>query len=236
MHLTARQRDFLNKLIDIYRQENKPVHYIDLAAELGISKWTAYDMMTVLERKGIVTREYAVGQSGSGGGRSQVLFRPTNRGRALLEDMTGNQLDEQEWLETKDRILAALEQAPEGEYQALAEELLQTIDSRAFPQAYWATGMTVLLLTVKDIRARIKEIPLFQGILERIRSPRARLLALAEVGESLPKSDMNSVELRKGLHDFLSQYDTLVDQIETVKQRALLGFLGKVLERLGKVR
>lgn len=212
------------------------MHYPDLASELGVSKWTAYDMMTILERKGMVTREYAIREAGAASGRSQVLFRPTDRGTAMLTDLIGGRLreDEQDWEETKQRILSVLERTSAPEYQAVAEELLHALDSRRSPQAYWAEAMTAVLLTVKDVRRRVEEIPLLQDILARVRSPRARLLALAEVGASLPATALSSVELRQKLHDFLQRHEVLVEQMDAVKQRALLCFLGTVTKRLGK--
>ena len=234
MHLTARQREFLSKLIDIYRQQNKPVHYVDLASRLGVSKWTGYDMMILLERKGMVTREYAIREGGSAGGRSQVLFRPTESGRAMLSDLTGGRLDEQEWEETKERILSALERAPAGEYQAVAEELLRTLDSRGSPRAYWAEAMTALLLTVEDVRRRVEETPLLQDVAARVASPRARLMALAEVGASLPKRALRSVDLRRRLNDFRERHHALVELMDTPKQESLLRFLDRVVKRVSR--
>jgi len=235
MHLTARQTEFLSTLVDIYCEQGKPVHYVDFATRLGVSKWTAYDMMTVLERSGAVTREYALRGRASNGGRSHVLFRPTDRGRTMLVDLAGGRFNDEEWEETKGRILAALEGSPEGEYRTVAEELLRTLDSRASTLAYWAVTMTALLLTVKDTRRRVQEIPLLRDILARVRSARARLLALAEVGGSLPRNDLSSVELRDRLEEFLRRHDALIDQMEAARQRALLGFLGMVMERLGGI-
>ncbi len=233
MHLTARQREFLGTLVDIYREQTEAVHYADLATRLGVSKWTAYDMMTVLERRGAVTREYALAKHASDGGRSRVLFRPTDRGRTILADLASGRFDDKEWEETKRRILAALEGSPEGEYRAVAEELLRTLAPRASTLVYWAVTMTALLLTVKEARRRVQEIPLLRDILARVRSVQARLLALGEVVGSLPRNDSISVELRDRLEEFLRRHDALIDQMEAVRQRALLGFLGMVLERLG---
>ncbi|MCE5322350.1 hypothetical protein LLG46_03425 [bacterium] len=235
MQLTSRQTEFLGTLVDIYREQDKPVHYVDLAARLGVSKWTAYDMMSVLEKRGAITREYALGERASDGGRSHVMFRPTDKGRSMLVDLAGGRFDDEEWEETKRRILAAVEGHPQDEYRALAEELLQTLDSQTSTLAYWAVTMTALLLTVKDAQHKIQEIPLLRDILLRVRSARARLLALAEVGGSLPRNNLSSVELRDRLEEFLRRHDTLIDQMEAARQRALLGFLGTVMERLGGI-
>lgn len=236
MQLTSRQTEFLGALVDIYREQDKPVHYVDLATRLGVSKWTAYDMMTVLEKRGAVTREYELGERSSDGGRSQVMFRPTDRGQAMLAELAGGHFDDEEWKETKRRILAAVEGHPQDEYRDLAEELLRTSDSQTSTLAYWAVTMTALLLTLEDARHKIQESPLLRDILLRVRSARARLLALAEVGGSLPRKSLSSIELREKLEEFLRRHDTLIDQMEAARQFALLGFLGTVMERLGEIR
>jgi len=232
MYLTARQREFLSELIDIYREKSRSVHYVDLASALGVSKWTAYDMMTLLERKGMVTREYAIRERASAGGRSRVLFRPTDSGTAMLTDLTGGGLDEQEWEETKQRILSALEQAPAGEYQAVAEELLDALDSRGSPRSYWAAAMTALLLTAEDLRQRVEETPLLQDVAARVASPHARLMALAEVGASLPRRALKRVDLRGRLSDFRERHHTMVELMDRANQESLLRFLDRVVKRI----
>jgi len=78
--LTKRQGEFLNKVRDIFQKTGHPVHYIDLAQEMGVSKWTAYDVLSELERKGFVRREYSLK---GGVGRSQVLFLPVDSPREM---------------------------------------------------------------------------------------------------------------------------------------------------------
>jgi hypothetical protein len=92
--------------------------------------------------------------------------------------------------------------------------------------------MIALLLTVEDVRHRIQEIPLLRDILLQVRSVRARLLALAEVGGSLPKNNLSNVELHDRLEVFLRRHETIIDQIGAARQEALLYFLGMVMERL----
>ncbi len=50
--LTERRKQFLQKLLDLYRRTNLPVHYESVAQALGVSKWTAYDMLKALEKLG----------------------------------------------------------------------------------------------------------------------------------------------------------------------------------------
>ena len=76
MKLTPRQRTFLEKLRDLYRERRGPVHYSAVAERLGVSKFSAYDMLRVLEKKGVAGSEYLLSTERSGPGRSQVVFFP----------------------------------------------------------------------------------------------------------------------------------------------------------------
>ncbi|HSR33115.1 MAG TPA: helix-turn-helix domain-containing protein, partial [Anaerolineae bacterium] len=81
--LTARQRAFLDKLMELYHEHQGPVHYTDVAQGLGVNRFSAYDMLKVLEEKGFAESSYALrsAESGmaehAGPGRSMVVFAPT---------------------------------------------------------------------------------------------------------------------------------------------------------------
>ena len=55
MELTFRQKTFLSKLLDLYHEMREPVHYSLVAERLGLSSSTAYDMLRLLEQKGMVS-------------------------------------------------------------------------------------------------------------------------------------------------------------------------------------
>ncbi len=76
MKLTRRQEEFVSKLIDLTTELHGPIHYSMLAEQLGVSPFTAYDMLCVLEEKGIVTSEYQLAEGKSGPGRAERLFCP----------------------------------------------------------------------------------------------------------------------------------------------------------------
>lgn len=71
--LTRRQREFLITLIDLYKTSGKPVSYKEAAAKIGVSKWTAYDILQELNKKGFLKTKYTIT---SGPGRSEVKFIP----------------------------------------------------------------------------------------------------------------------------------------------------------------
>jgi len=81
--LTARRRQCLAALDSACSGAGGAVHYSAVAGPLGISAWTAYDLLRELERDGLVATSYAH-RAGVAVGRTQVGFIPTAAGRAVL--------------------------------------------------------------------------------------------------------------------------------------------------------
>lgn len=79
--LTRRQAQFVAHLIDLNRDQDGPIHYSVLAEDLGVSPFTAYDMLRLLEEKGLVTSVYQLPEDKSGPGRAERVFYATEKGR-----------------------------------------------------------------------------------------------------------------------------------------------------------
>ncbi|MBI9043889.1 MAG: hypothetical protein JEZ06_05345 [Anaerolineaceae bacterium] len=74
--LTRRQEEFINKMRELSKEKNQPIHYSTLAKRLGVSPFTAYDMLCLLEEKGLVNSEYILAKGKSGPGRAERVFIP----------------------------------------------------------------------------------------------------------------------------------------------------------------
>lgn len=57
MALTNRKKEFLALIFKQYSDTHEPVHYIEIANKLRVSKWTAYDIMKSLAEKGFLEVE-----------------------------------------------------------------------------------------------------------------------------------------------------------------------------------
>jgi Mn-dependent DtxR family transcriptional regulator len=146
MKLTGRQEAFLDKFLDLYRQAQEPLHYAYVAEVLGVSKITAYDMLRLLGKRGLVRCEYVLRGKGQGAGRSTVVFAPTTQARALLADLAGEGWDEAEWETVKTQILNALRRRTD--YQELLEEVLTRLPERTTPLVYAAEMATAIILNL----------------------------------------------------------------------------------------
>ena len=87
MKITTRQKEFLQSLIDLYQDKGSPIHYSEVAQKMGVSKWTAYDMLQLLRREGLLEIEYLIPESDDYKwgklGRSTITFFPTKKGYSV---------------------------------------------------------------------------------------------------------------------------------------------------------
>ncbi len=150
MKLSSRQRDFLSRLLDLYREAESPVHYVDVARALEVRPVTAYEMLRLLEEKGLVRCETVRPQGHKG--RSVVVFSPTEKATTLLAEFTSNPLNEQEWEEAKRDILEALGRGKGTNHETLLNELLLRIPERKSPLLFAADMITAIILAFYELR------------------------------------------------------------------------------------
>jgi len=148
--LSSRQREFLGRLLDLYREAQAPVRYADVARALEVSPVTAYEMLRLLEDKGLVRSETVRPQGHRG--RSIVVFSPTEKATALLSELMGNTLSERKWEQAKANVLRVLEQGKGTDYQNLLDELLLRIPERKSPSLFAADMVTAIILVLYELR------------------------------------------------------------------------------------
>jgi len=148
--LSARQRDFLSRLLDLYRESKAPVHYKEVAQALDVSPVTAYEMLRLLEEKALARSEMVRPQGHRG--RSLVVFSPTEKATTLLSGLTGDHLSKQEWEKAKADILQALEKGRGSDYRDLLNELLLRIPERQSPLLFAADMVTAIILVFYELR------------------------------------------------------------------------------------
>jgi DNA-binding MarR family transcriptional regulator len=148
MRLTQRQNDFIGKLLELYQESATPIHYSEIANRLGVSDITAYDMLRLLEEKGLVASHYELPEKKAGPGRSKITFEPTPRAHRLLGELSSDTLDA--GLEAfKDRVLAKF-----TENGIEAEDLVQEVLARIPPEGQGPLHYCVEIMTIIALRLR----------------------------------------------------------------------------------
>jgi len=152
--LTRRQEEIIRKMLDLYHELQGPIHYSTLADRLGVSPFTAYDMLRLLEEKGFVSSEYQLAPDKTGPGRAVRVFQPTQLAQKLFQSLA-EETGGADWEEVKQHIL---DKTRKGEIQEpeLVQEMLARIPSEGKSQVqYCVEVMTIVALRIRNIKGRI---------------------------------------------------------------------------------
>jgi hypothetical protein len=153
LKLTPRQQTFLDKLFDLYREFKGPVHYSVVADKLGVNKFSAYDMLKLLEKKGVAATAYVLDDDQVGPGRSQVMFYPTNQAAQFLTQLRDERRYNGEWQRAKENILSRLREASQANPAEAVREALSHLPDAKTPLNYCAEMISVLLLNLERVRS-----------------------------------------------------------------------------------
>ena len=231
MELTFRQKVFLSKLLDVYHEMRQPFHYSLLAERLGLSSSTAYDMLRLLEQKGMVGSEYATPKVTSGPGRSSILFFPTAEAIELFSHLAGESQEQEEWEEVKARILTNLSQGKASDYQGLLRELLVRIPEARSPLVRCAEVITALLLSLREARHKLGgQSPVSMLLGTPVSKLGMSILAGLVLGLSL--ADQRVQRLLGDFHKYTEKYEASLQELSPESLIALHRFAQDVLRAL----
>jgi len=152
MKLTPRQQTFLDNLFDLYRELKGPVHYSVVAEKLGVNKFSAYDMLKVLEEKGVAASDYRLSEEQAGPGRSQVVFYPTHAAAQFLTQLREEMRYNADWQRVKEGVLQRLDDARQANPAEALREAISNLPSTKSPLNYCAEMISVQLLNLERLR------------------------------------------------------------------------------------
>lgn len=235
MKLTRRQEEFVVNLVDLNRELDGPIHYSMLAERLGVSPFTAYDMLCVLEEKGMVSSEYQLAEGKSGPGRAERLFCPvflTADGKHRRSQKNGlAKLDE---AQLKEFVLAKMRQE-DFPRKDLAQELLARIP----PEGPAGIRYCVEVMTVVAIRLRkragqqILSTYLPQILAKDESDIKAKLMLLGGFALGLlVQEEATNDEWSQMLLDHVQHYENLVMQMSSEECMQLVDALVTVFSPL----
>jgi len=231
MKLTGRQREFLSRFLDLYQRIKQPIHYTQVAEEVGVSKLTAYDMLRLLEERGLVASEYTLPKEG-GPGRSSIVFHPTEKAAEAMARVATEDWDKTEWERVRERILQALDER-KGAYQNLLDEILLRIPKRKSPMLYVTEMITATILQLHQLREEVKANGLF---------PDLRLVGLpSELGlNALPGLTLGLTLVEKANHhvttlllSYTQKYQDHLARLSAENKKRLSDFAQEVMKIVG---
>jgi hypothetical protein len=239
--LTARQKAFLDKLMELCREHRGPVHYTDVAERLGVNRFSAYDMLKVLEKKGFASSSYTLRSAvpaASGGhpgpGRSMVVFAPTSMAAEALAGGREDGRQGEDWQRVRERVLGKLSQAREANPREALTDLLARLPEASAPLNFCTEMIGALLLNMQRVRAQAGGLNPFR-VLEDFRThDAAELESLAgfSVGVTLSDDDEASHTLTERLLNHVHHYQASLSRLSEESRAALVDFLEEALEAL----
>jgi len=245
MKITKRQKEFLKILINLYQEKASPIHYSEVAQKIGVSKWTAYDMLQLLSKEGFLEVEYQIPESDHHRwgklGRSTITFFPTKKGYAISNLSQRNlPIKTAELNKLKKEIIQKFEEI-KGKFnlKELFKEVLQTKS----PLIFCACILLILILLIKKITQGIAEIQLLSQVIPPNATNTYIELALTVfVGicfgvltkyiNNIPKYVTGPVNNLDEYIGYIQTYNQYVSQMNKEEQKSLLVFLKETLDEI----
>lgn len=235
LKLTPRQRSFLTSFVHLFQNTGEPIHYSEVARNQGLRDSSAYDMLRVLEQKGLIICEYLAPKPVTGPGRTNVVFSPTAEGLSFINHLSSRDtLDKQEWQRVENHILQSLWHRNTSEHGILLEELLTGISATGSPLISCAKMITVLLLGLREVGLNKGKHRLINKLLEGS-TTKIGLSLLAGVAFSLCL--VERVRRRYGLNagNYLKSYEISLERLSQEGLMTLHRFTCNVWKTLSKV-
>ncbi len=226
--LTRRQKQFLSQFLDMYQETDGPIHYVALAKRLDVGKVTAYEMLRLLEKRGLVEAEYHLPSGNRGPGRSEVLFRPTQAAIRLIKHLSGGSVNNESWELAKQRILKQLHKKEVGGYETLLNDLLVRIPEQRSPLIFMTEMITAIILTLASIQKTAEGKGLVDR-LSRIGFPgEVGLIALAGISAVLSVVEDVNLKFSTFLLEQSGKYQEMFTQLNAEKREQLTDFAREV--------
>lgn len=223
--LTVRQQTFLDELRDLYREQRGPVHYSVVAERLGVSKFSAYDMLRLLEQKGEAGSEYLLSAERSGPGRSRVVFYPA------VPDARPDEVGEsdEDWLRFKRRLLNELQEAYDFDYRDKLTDVLARLPDVRLPLDYCAGTIAALLLNLNSLKGKVSGRNPLRALSGLLTVGEAGLGALAGLSLGSRLMAVGESSLTDRLLASVHRYQGFLAQLSEENKRRLTGFLQEAL-------
>jgi predicted ArsR family transcriptional regulator len=232
--LTRRQQEFLRTLIELHQQNDEAIHYSMVAERLEVGRVTAYEMLRLLEKRGLALREFQRSEDERGPGRSPVSFRPTDQAEVALHDQSTSGRISEEWLKVKDQIIEKLKRDDGRSYEDFLKELLDRLPHRRSPDVYMAEMVTALVLGLHSLR-EFADARRLRNMLGKIGLPgELDLAAIPGLSAGLSLVERFNKQFSRALLNQTSKYQSLLSEYSAEKRRQLAEFTREVVKIIGK--
>jgi len=214
----------LEKLEDLYQRSERPVHYSQVAKELGVSRFSAYDMLQLLEKKGLAGRQYIRGEKRVGPGRSMVVFYPTDHASSQTLVPSESINLGKEWQQLRQTILVRLRSVEQVNYHQVLSDTLPSLPGKS-PLEYCAEMIEALLLNLQEGMERAAQAKLLQTLKALVKSREMGLGALAGLSLGKALRGQDDASLTENLLSRMQAFQEYLSGLSEESRSALVDFL-----------
>lgn len=230
MAITKRRLDFLRIIKQLYEATGLPVHYARVAEVLGVSKWSAYEMLKNLEIDGFLHRQYEVNQVEKNPGRAMVMFLPTNKLEEVLsEKTTASKPANREWQQEKERLLSLFDEVKKGGGKTLLEQFVTELPSLENPLISCAYVITLVFSQLQSLSENSLRL-LKDLAVEARKGPVGLAMFVGTAFGSLLKS-AEPFSVIGQLTEYLSEFQNNLSSLTQSEERFLMDFLEAALNK-----
>lgn len=222
MDLTARQRAFLSQFLDLYREVKAPLHYSVVAEKLKLSNISAYDMLRLLKRRGMVASQYLLPKKQPGPGRSSIVFYPTQRASAVVGPAVADEGERKEWEELKEKVLQSLTKGKD-EYNQILGELLSRMPQRKSPLLYSTEMIAAIVLQMCQLRDEARA-RFLRDARKLVSAGESGLNALAGLPLGFTLAEEANRSFTKKLLSHVGRYQEQLTRLSVESKKALSDF------------
>ncbi|CAG1015932.1 hypothetical protein ANAEL_05408 [Anaerolineales bacterium] len=228
MKITKRQKAFIEKILDIYKEIQGPIHYSTVAEQLNLSKYTAYDMLRLLEEKGYVESVYETHSEGPG--RASISFKPTKKAEETFRKLAG--AEAASWEEAKERVITKIA-AGEFEDAKLAEDILLQVDG-GLDDVLYCSNLIGDLVTRLRARGRHRMMDYYASVMLALieKKNAGDLYLLPGFMLGLASSEDDAVELTDSFLKKIRKYEILLERMDKEARSRLGDMLSNIIAPL----
>jgi len=224
MTFTPRKKEFLIKINHLCEKDNTPIHYVEVAEQIGVSKWSAYEMMKNLEKAGWLTSEYRVNPDEKNPGRSRIVFSLTSKAHDIISINEPEILFSEKWYQSQEYLLSNLKNLKEFEYQKNIDDLLEQLKLIKTPLIFNAYVITIMIIYLFKAFGS-KSFEIIKKIVNNMPQPEIGLNMLigTVIGDILKTNTLHFI-------DQLSEVQQNVYELSSESKKLLMNFFEEALK------
>jgi len=234
MKIPSRRKDFLRIIKEMYEASGLPVHYIKVAQAMGVSKWTAYDILKQLEKDGYLASEYSLNREEGRGGRSILLFYPTPKADRAFLKPKAEPHHHHDWQAAKNRLLSLLEAAKMGEVEKIEAEKIIDDLLREVPsiEAHIIAGAYLIaILIFRLLSLGTKVLASMHRLIQNTPKPELVLSIFAGTALGATVKNVQDSHISGKLTEEVGRLQKFISEFSARENGLLASFLREALER-----